>query len=183
MALASLTLLLAAGFFHLTAVGGKRDGARALEAGETRIKGGGFRMAFLSRAAGGALVPLADGDRLLPGDALQPVYSLPDSGYVHVLSMDAGGRVACYTCGTVGKLPPAESRALPFALEMEGGPGEELYLAAASAGPLDSASLAAPLRRAWEASGRDLSAAARILRRGQDGMAFKAVRLRIGRDS
>jgi hypothetical protein len=129
----------------------------------TRIKGGGFDLAFALKR-GNRIETAKSGDVFLPGDRLQAVYSSEVAGYLNLFSIDETGAVACLSCqGANPELPAGLRKTLPYALELDGSPRSEAMVGFWSPDPAIPAALEKNLRAAWEKSGRDLAGLQPIL--------------------
>lgn len=79
-----------------------------------RTKGTG-PVLLLSAGRPGALVPIATGDAIYPGDSLQAGYTAPRDGFGAVLSRDGAGTAAAYVPPDGGAMVPLPAGALrPF---------------------------------------------------------------------
>jgi hypothetical protein len=104
---------------------------------EIRLKGGVTWSVFASRAT--RTWPVTDGETLKAGDRLAFAYSVPQDRYLVLLGIDDAGTIAPY--GPVGspvRLPRGQGR-VPFAIELDGRPGEEQLIALFSHNPIDVA--------------------------------------------
>lgn len=123
----------------------------------TRIKGGGFDLAFALKR-GNRIEAAKAGDLFLPGDRLQAIYSSEVGGYFDLFAIDETGAVSCLSCqGANPKLPAGLRKTLPYALELDGSPRSEAMVGFWSPDPALPAALEKSLRTAWEKSGRDLA--------------------------
>lgn len=131
----------------------------------TRIKGGGFDLAFALKR--GKRIEAANaGDVFLPGDRLQAIYSSDAGGYINLFSIDETGVVSCLSCqGANPKLPAGLRKSLPYALELDESPRSEAMVGFWSPDPALPAALEKSLRKAWEKSGRDLAGLQPVLAR------------------
>ncbi|MDB5102657.1 MAG: hypothetical protein JWP91_346 [Fibrobacteres bacterium] len=124
------------------------------ESGITRVKGEEFRLGFL--AGGPVLAEVAPGQSFRAGDRLQPLYSSAREGFIALFSIDEVGTVTSYSEGPGHASPPAQGRTLPYAVELDGSSGGELFIAIRTDVPADRRKVESELRSAWEANGRKL---------------------------
>jgi len=98
---------------------------------EERAKGTG-PVLILTGGRDGAMVPLASGDAVHPGDSLQAGYSSTRDGFGAVLSHDGAGQVTSYvpsTGATLAALPAGTDRTFPESTILDAVVGSEtLYL-------------------------------------------------------
>lgn len=175
-------LALALGAFFAVGTFPNRSGEVTEAApGGTRIKGEGFGFAALVQAGDSGYRKVEREASLRAGDRIQALYWLADSAHVELLSLDARGKVECYSCGRqAGPYAPAAGQPLPFGLELDRAPGTELFILAASPSRRSAGDLRMDLERAWKGAGMDLEKTAEGLRRMGGETMYRTLTVRKG---
>lgn len=101
----------------------------------------------------GGVRPGTEGDRLVPGDAIEFAYSSHDGGYLAILSVDGASRVSLYHADgdLAAPIAPGVEIALPHSTILDATLGEEVIYALfcprpIALGPIRAALAAEPLR-------------------------------------
>jgi len=98
-------------------------------------------LAHVERAATGVVLELEEGIAVEPGDRVQLSYTAPEPGYLAVTGRDAVARVTVYH--PARPAPAGTDVPLPFSIELDGAPGDEIVQVTWCPDPAPLASLMA----------------------------------------